>query len=133
MARNSRADFIVATSNLSAAYQANAGELPWLTPLHQEVSTLLLELRDLGILQEAQTAAVQQTTLEITNRLQRGKLLVTRLRNGIKAHYGTRTEKVLEFGIRPFRKGVRAPKVIVKEVPAAPIKVTAGDPAAPST
>lgn len=125
MARNSRADFILDTANLSAAYQANAAELPWLASLHQEVSTLLTEMRDLGIQQDAQTAAVQQTTLEINDRLKRGKLLVTRLRNGIKAHYGTRTEKVLEFGIRPFRKGVRAPKVIVKEVPATPTEPVA--------
>lgn len=130
MPRNSRAEFIVRGKNLSAAYTANAAELPGLDGLHRELSTVLTELTDLGIQQEAQTAAVQQTTLEINERLARGKLLVTRLRNGVKSHYGTRTEKVIAFGIRPFRKPVREPKVIVKEVPAKSAAPDTNDPAA---
>ncbi|HKH49584.1 MAG TPA: hypothetical protein VKM72_33400 [Thermoanaerobaculia bacterium] len=130
MPKNSRAEFIVRGNNLSAAYIANAAELPGLDGLHRELSTVLNELTDLGIQQEAQTAAVQQTTLEINDRLTRGKLLVTRLRNGVRSHLGTRTEKVIAFGIRPFRKPVREPKVIVKEVPA---KSAATDTTNPTT
>src|SRR5262245_40094885 len=111
MPKNSRADFIIDEKKLAAAYVANAADLPGIDPLHQELATLFPELEALGILQDAQTAAVQQTTLEIEERVARGKLLVTRLRNGVRAFYGTRTEKVIEFGIRPFRKPVRPPKV----------------------
>ncbi len=42
----------------------------------------------------------------------------TRLRNGVKLHLGTRTEKVIEFGIRPYRKAARPPKVVEAQVPA---------------
>jgi hypothetical protein len=119
MARNSRADFIVSGKQLSAAYQANAASLPGMDPLHQEFAILLAELENLGIQQEAQTAAVQQTTKDIEERLARGGLLATRMRNGVKLHLGTRTEKVIEFGIRPFRKRVRPPKVIEVPVPVA--------------
>jgi len=117
MPKNSRAEFILDAKQLNAAYIANAAELPGLDPLHQELATLLPELEALGILQDAQTAAVQQTSQEIKERVARGKLLVTRLRNGVKALLGTRTEKVVEFGIRPFRKAVRPPKVIEVQVP----------------
>jgi hypothetical protein len=117
MAKNSRADFLVDGSKLSAAYLANVAELPGLDALHREFSTLLTELENLGILQDAQTAAVQQTAKEIGERLTRGRLLVTRLRNGVKLHLGTRTERVIEFGIRPFRKAARPPKVIEVQVP----------------
>lgn len=117
MPRNSRADFIVDGNKLSAAYLANAAELPGLDALHREFSTLVTELESLGILQDAQTAAVQQTAKEIGERLTRGRLLATRLRSGVKLHLGTRTEKVIEFGIRPFRKALRLPKVIEVQVP----------------
>lgn len=117
MPRNTRADFLVTGKQLSAAYLANAADLPGLETLHGEFAILLTELESLGILQEAQTAAVQQTTKEIEERLTRGGLLATRLRNGVKLHLGTRTEKVIEFGIRPFRKRVRPPKVIEVQVP----------------
>lgn len=43
--------------------------------------------------------------------------MATRLRNGVKLHLGTRTEKVIEFGIRPLRKPARHPKVIEVQVP----------------
>ena len=125
MPKNSRAEFIVDASKLDAALTANAQELPGLTTLHQDLTTVVTELQDLGILQEAQTAAVQQTTQAIKERMTRGKLLVTRLRQGVKAHYGTRTEKVIEFGIRPFRKAVRAPKIIVVKEAEPPTKAPA--------
>ena len=128
MPKNSRAEFIVDTKKLSAAYLANAADLPGLAPLHQELATLLPELEALGILQDAQTAAVQQTTLEIEERLARGRLVVTRLRNGVRAFYGTRTEKVIEFGIRPFRKPVRSPKVIEVQVPVKEIAIEKTNP-----
>lgn len=118
MARNSRADFIVSGKQLSAAYQANAPDLPGLDALHREFATLLTEVETLSIQQEAQTAAVQQTAKDIEERVTRGRLIATRLRNGVKLHLGTRTEKVIEFGIRPFRKPVRPPKVIEVKTPA---------------
>ena len=117
MPKNSRADFLVDGNKLSAAYLANVAILPGLEALHQEFSTLLAEMEGLSIQQDAQTAAVQQTAKEIDERLTRGRLLATRLRNGVKLHLGTRTEKVVEFGIRPFRKPVRPPKVIEVPVP----------------
>lgn len=119
MARNSRADFIVDGKKLSAAYQANAPDLPGLEALHQEFAILVGEVETLSIQQEAQTAAVQQTAKDIEDRVTRGRLIATRLRNGVKLHLGTRTEKVIEFGIRPFRKPARPPKVIEVKVPAA--------------
>jgi hypothetical protein len=120
MPRNSRAEFLMIAKRLSAAYLANAASLPGLETLHQEFATMLTELEGLGVLQDAQTAAVQQTTKEIEERLTLGRILATRLRDGVKLHLGTRTEKVIEFGVRPFRKRARAPKIV--EVPVLVIK-----------
>jgi hypothetical protein len=131
MPKNSRAEFIVDASNLNAALTANAQELPNIAPLHQELITVVTELQDLGILQDAQTAAVQQTSQAIKERMTRGKILVTRLRQGVKSHYGTRTEKVIEFGVRPYRKAVRAPKIIVVKETETTTKAAAPEAAAP--
>jgi hypothetical protein len=129
MAKNSRADFQIDGTRLSAAYVANAADLPGLEATHRELAVVLTELNELGIRQDAQTAAVQQTSKEIADRLFRGRILATRLRSGVKLHLGTRTEKVIEFGIRPFRKAARPVKTIIKEVPA---KNTTPDPVDPA-
>lgn len=117
MARSSRADTVLDLDKLAAAYRANATELPIFEPVVQEIETLVGEIRTLGVQQAAQKAAVQQTTKEIRERVDRANLLGTRLRDGAKAVFGTRTEKVVEFGIKPFRKPVRPPKVIEVQVP----------------
>ena len=112
MPRTSFADVVLDWEKLTAACQANAADLPGLEPILRELQTLLAETQALGKQQDAQKAAVQQTTLEIRERVTRGRLLATRLRDGVKSFYGTRTEKVIEFGVRPFRKRVRPPKPI---------------------
>ncbi len=115
MPRDSRAEFIIDTKQLISAYIKNIALLPGLDAVHGELAPLVSELEDLGILQDAQTAAVQQTTKDIDDRMSRAKLLVTRMRNGVKLHLGTRTEKVIEFGIRPFRKRKPEPKPVEKK------------------
>jgi hypothetical protein len=111
MAR-ARADILLEWEKLRAAYKANAPALSGFEPLLQELETVETEVRTLGIEQDVQQAAVQQTAKEIEGRIARGTVLATRLRSAAKAVYGTRTEKMLEFGIRPFRKRVRAPKIV---------------------
>lgn len=110
MPKTSFADMLLDWEKLTSACQANAADLPGLEAMQKELEALLAETIALGKQQDAQKAAVQQTTKEINDRLLRGRLLATRVRNGAKLHYGTRTEKVIEFGIRPFRKRVRLPK-----------------------
>jgi len=115
MPKDSRGEFILDTKQLISAYIKNAALLPGLDVVYGELAPLVIELEDLSILQDAQTAAVQQTTKDIEDRMFRARLLVTRMRNGVKLHLGTRTEKVIEFGIRPFRKADRTPKPADKE------------------
>lgn len=118
MPRESRGDVVLDLEQLAAAYRANPTAIPGLEPLVQEIETLVPEIRALGVQQAAQRAVVQQTTKEIKERVDRAKLAASRLRNGAKAIFGTRTEKVIEFGLRPFRKPVRAPKIIEVQAPA---------------
>ena len=117
MPKDSRGEVVLDLEQLTAAYRANPVSLPGLDPLIQEIETLLPEIRALNIQRGVQQAAVQQTTKEMNERVSRAKKAASRLRMGAKALYGTGAEKVVEFGIQPLRKAVRAPKVVEVEVP----------------
>lgn len=107
MPGTSFADTVVEWEQLLAAWIANASELPNLDPQRLELETLLRELRQLGVQQDAQQAVAQETTKNIKERIKRGRPIATQLRAGVTARYGTRSEKLVEFGMKPFRTRVR--------------------------
>lgn len=119
----SRGDIVLQWEKLVAALKANPQVLVAVEPLLQEFEALLAEIRVLVVQQTAQTAVVQQTSKDIEERVKRGTVVATRMRNAARAVFGTRTEKVIEFGVRPFRRPVRSPKVVfVQEDPKATTK-----------
>ncbi|HEX7183427.1 MAG TPA: hypothetical protein VF756_16460 [Thermoanaerobaculia bacterium] len=115
MARTSFADVVVDWDQLLAAWIANASDLPSLDPQRLELETLHREIRELGIKQDAQQAIVQQITQDINARIKRGRPLATQLRAGVTARYGTRSEKLVEFGMKPFRTRVRKANASAKK------------------
>lgn len=116
MPNTSIADIVLDWEKLTAALSNNFADLPGLEPLRQELETLLAEVRIIAPEQAARKAAAQQSRQELTDRLTRGRLLATRLRDGVRAHYGDRTEKIVEFGLRPYRKRARTPKTTEPEL-----------------
>lgn len=134
MPSRSRNDIVVTWEKMAAAFRANPPAVIGVEPVLQEFETLLAELRSLGIQQDVQTATVQQTSKDIDARVKRGVLLAARLRGAVKAFYGDRTEKIIEFGMRPFRKPVRSPKVVfVQSEPQTATKEDAAQPTKPTT
>jgi hypothetical protein len=130
----SRGDIVLEWEKLVAALRANPQVLIVVEPLLQEFETLLAEIRTLVVQQSAQTATVQQTAKDIEDREKRGTVLATRLRNAARVVFGTRTEKVIEFGVRPFRKPTRAAKVVfVTEEPQTATKEGATQTTKPTT
>ena len=113
----SRGDVVLEWEKLIAALRANPQVLVAVEPVLQEFEALLEEIRGLVVQQAAQTATVQQTSQDIKDRVKRGRLLAGRLRSAAKAVFGDRTEKVIEFGMRPFRKPVRSQKVVFVQQP----------------
>ena len=67
----------------------------------------LQELIDQAKIQSGQqstfTAMKQQFTKDLKQTLRSGQLLVDVLRTGAREHYGTDNEKLVEFGMQPFR------------------------------
>lgn len=117
MARTSFADLVVDWEQLSVALVANKADLPHLEALGIELQALLEKARNLSIQQDAQKAVVQQTTKEMMAAIDQGKLLATQLRAGVLSVYGSRSEKLVEFRMKPYRRRTRAAK------PEAPARV----------
>lgn len=89
---------------LLAAVTANQEELPQVEAFRVQLEAHLTDLRAL----QAQRAALQVKALQATQNLRDalawGLDLVTRIRDGVRGHYGFRNDKLTEFGIRPIRK-----------------------------
>ncbi|HEX7185651.1 MAG TPA: hypothetical protein VF756_27750 [Thermoanaerobaculia bacterium] len=86
-----------------SAVIANLADLAHLDGTRAQLQDLLEQARSLSSQQAAATAAKQEATRALQQVLQKGEALVDVLRTGARAHYGNRSEKLVEFGMQPFR------------------------------
>jgi hypothetical protein len=121
-------DFMTGFEQLTTALTANAEELPHLEAPRKKLEAILAELRGLAVEQGVHAANKQQASQRLRGRLADGRKLATFLRNGVKEHYGNRNDKVVEFGIQPFRRRKR--EAFVKQPPP-PAPVPVATPVAP--
>jgi hypothetical protein len=74
--------------------------------------------------QKIHSAAKQDLSRRVETLLEQGTKLATFLRAGVKQHYGTRSEKLVEFDLLPFRGRVKpatpAVPAVKPPVPATP-------------
>ena len=70
----------------------------------------------------AMRAAKQEIWKELQQVLEEGDAVMRYLKEGVRAHYGKRSEKLVEFGVQPFRgvKRKSAKDSTVPDVPPAP-------------
>ena len=104
---------------LLGAYTANAGELQSVEPLSQQLSATLTEVQEYSLQEKASRAERQQFTKKRQETIARGKELASRLRAGIKSVYGAKNEKLIEFGVPPFRRRTRSKEKEPQPAPAA--------------
>jgi hypothetical protein len=97
------ADHIKEWEDITASAAANASELPQLELLRVALEKLLQEARDLTKQQGALQAGKQESSQRLQTVMKEGKKLATVMRGGLKQHYGNRSEKLVEFGLQPFR------------------------------
>jgi hypothetical protein len=103
---------------LLGAYTANAGELQSVEPLSQQLSATLTEVQEYSLQEKASRAERQQFTKMRQETIARGKELASRLRAGIKSVYGAKNEKLIEFGVPPFRRRTRSKEKEPQPAPA---------------
>ena len=88
---------------MDVAVTANAAKVPEL-----EVNVIKLRERSqrarvLFAQQAALAAARQEVTKELKQVIQEGNSLMKFLREGLRAYLGKASEKLIEFGVQPFR------------------------------
>jgi DNA repair ATPase RecN len=111
------------------AFNANAGgELGYLETQRNRVSTLLDRAAELARQQAALTATRQDVSKRLKTTIEEALRSLTALRVALKDHFGPRSEKLVEFGIQPFRG--RKPKT---ETPTIEPEVPAAGPSTPSS
>lgn len=120
---------------LSQGLAANADDLPHLDSHRQQLEGLVTEARTVQSEQRIQTAAKQDLSRRLEVLMERAEKLGAFLRAGVRQHYGTRSEKLVEFDMLPFR-GKRLPvqplpppvpetiQVAEREAEGQPVRVT---------
>jgi hypothetical protein len=97
------ADHLKEWEEITTSAVANAAELPELELLRVALEKLLQEARVLTQQQAAQQAAKQESSKRLQTVMRAGKKLSTVMRGGLKHVYGSNAEKLVEFGLQPFR------------------------------
>ena len=97
---------------LNAALEANAEDLPQLEMSRARLGELVMELQRVTHLQASLTAQKQEATERLKSLMVEANSVASLLRKGVTVHYGTRSEKLAEFGMEPYRgrKFRRAPE-----------------------
>jgi hypothetical protein len=98
---------------------ANAPDLPQTDIPRAALEKLTAELRSLVVQQKLFDGNKQQATARMAEIHAEGSKLATVLRFLVKQHYGNRSEKLVELGVKPLRRRPR--------------KAAAGAPSPPTT
>ena len=97
------AGILGALTRLDAALDANAAELGHLDGARQRFAVMLSELHQAAQEQAALTASKQEASRRVLRLLTETQRTATGIRSLLKEFYGIRSEKLVEFGIQPFR------------------------------
>ena len=101
---------------LLGALEANQEELPQMEPFRQKLAGILTQVLEILQQQAALKAGKQESSKRLRRLLEEGQRLATVARTVVKEHYGVREEKVVEFGLQPFR-GRKVKAVTEKPTP----------------
>ncbi|HYG63725.1 MAG TPA: hypothetical protein VEL74_14180 [Thermoanaerobaculia bacterium] len=85
------------------AFNANASELGYLETQKNRIATLLDRGLELARQQAALTASRQDVSKRLKITIEEARRSLSAVRATLKDHYGPRSEKLVEFGIQPFR------------------------------
>jgi hypothetical protein len=119
---------------LNTMLVANASELAHLEPLRAQLVASLAQGQAQAAQQAVHTAAKQDSSQQLRSTVVEGDRLANLLRKALQQHYGIRSEKLVEFGVKTFRGRVRAAKPSPTPVPTLPTSPTAsGTSTAPGT
>jgi hypothetical protein len=104
---------------LSSALTANAAELAHLDGARLRLAKIVTDAEGIAQQQAALTASKQEASKQLQNLLVEGQRLASGMTKFLQEFYGTRSEKLAEFGLQPFR-GRKARTAKTPEPPPTP-------------
>ena len=122
--KSAQADFVTDWEATLTNCKNRSAELPDLSAYIVPLETLLAEAKVLTARQKSLRGVKQQETVDLQEVLTKGREAALRLRAALKAHYGTKSERLIEFGMRPRRKKARPAEAEVKPKPVEPASVS---------
>ncbi|HWM91161.1 MAG TPA: hypothetical protein VN493_10370 [Thermoanaerobaculia bacterium] len=87
----------------TTAVEANATDLQHIEPQRVELDQIHEDFMGLSTQQSVLTARKQDTTRRVQEMFRRGETLVDLIRTAVRQYYGKDSEKLIEFGLQPFR------------------------------
>lgn len=88
---------------LAVTMEANKEELPVLEPFRLKLGDIITRSMDVGKQQAAFTASKQEASKQLRLLLTDGMRVADVIRTVVRDHFGPREEKIVEFGVQPFR------------------------------
>ncbi len=116
-------------TRFTTAVAANGADIPHLDGPRGRLEKVLGEAQQVAQQQAALTASKQESSKRLKLLVVEGQRLASGLRKFLKEHYGTRSEKLAEFGLQPLRG--RAPKA-APEAPQPPTPTPSTAPPPPA-
>lgn len=106
----SYADVIRDWEKLLTSADERKEQLPNIEVFRQSMVEILAEAKAIKARQDSFTGDRQRASQELSEVILRGREVVGRLRQAIRAQIGLKNELLILFGVRPLRKRVRKPK-----------------------
>lgn len=82
---------------------SNSTELPHLELHRSELEKKLLQFKELGAQRAVLTTSKQEVGKKMRGLFREVETLLNFLRTGVRQHYGKDSEKLIEFGLQPYR------------------------------
>ncbi len=92
-----------ALQRLNAALATNSGDLPDLEGSRTKLAGMQTQAQDAVKRQAELKAEKQELSQQLRIIFTESDRLATAVRQTLKTHYGIRSEKLVEFGVQPFR------------------------------
>src|ERR687895_2551321 len=86
-------------------------------PFLAKLRGLLEQARNLSAQQSALTASKQEVSKQLRRTIRQGQKLVDVMRTGAQEHFGVDSEKLVEWGLQPFRGRTRKAATTPPEKP----------------
>lgn len=107
MATSSRAGYLQECRTIIAVVEVNAADLPDAQTDRAVLTQVVSDTDDAIVRQKYHKGEFQQATRDLEKLRQQGIDYLLRLKNAVRARYGTRSEKLAAFGLNPRRNTVR--------------------------